>query len=98
MKTPPPPKSLSREAGALWKKLLHELGEWEESQLLILRTGLEQWDVMQLARQRVKADGELVPDRFGQLRPHPLLAEIRQFASGVRATYKLLGLDLTEVE
>ena len=98
MKIPMAPKGLSVEAQKLWGKILREMGVWEESQLWIIRTGLEQWDEMQKAKARVKKDGQMVEDRFGQSKMHPLLSVIRDNANGVRQTFKLLGLDLTEVD
>lgn len=98
MKIPTAPSGLSSEAKKLWGKILREMGEWEESQLWIVRTGLEQWDLMQAAKARVKKDGQMVADRFGQSKVHPLLSVIRDNANGVRQTYKLLGLDFMEVD
>jgi len=66
--------------------------------VVIIRTGLEQWDIMQAARARVKRDGQMVEDRFGQSKVHPLLSVIRDNANGVRQTFKLLGLDFMEVD
>lgn len=97
MKIPPPPGTLSAEAKKLWGKILEEMGSWEDSQLWVIRTGLEQWDQMQMARARVAADGQMVEDRFGQMKVHPLLSVIRDNANGVRQTFKLLGLDFIEV-
>lgn len=96
MKVPPAPGGLSPDSKKLWVKLLQEMGEWEDSQLWIVRTGLEQWDLMQQARAQVKRDGLMVADRFDQLKPHPLTSVIRDCAAGVRQTYKLLGLDLVD--
>jgi phage terminase small subunit len=59
MKTPAAPAGLSAEARKLWDKILREMGAWEDSQLWIIRTGLEQWDIMQAARARVKKDGQM---------------------------------------
>mgnify|MGYP006921409012 CR=1 FL=1 len=97
MRVPAAPKGLSAEARKLWAKILGELGEWEESQLWIVRTGLEQWDEMQAAKAQIKTDGRLVQDRFGQWKAHPLLSVFRDNANGVRQTYKLLGMDMEEV-
>lgn len=77
---------------------MQEMGAWEDSQLWIIRTGLEQWDEMQKARARVRKDGQMVEDRFGQMKVHPLLSVIRDNANGVRQTFKLLGLDFMEVD
>lgn len=98
MKIPDAPASLSADARKMWGKLLRELGEWEDSQLLIVRTGLEQWDLMQTARRQIKTDGLMLADRFGQSKVHPLTTVVRDNANGVRAMYKLLGLDLTEAD
>lgn len=98
MSIPAAPSGLSAEAKKLWAKILKEMGAWEDSQLWIIRTGLEQWDIMQAAKARVKKDGQMVEDRFGQLKMHPLLSVIRDNANGVRQTYKLLGLDFMEVD
>jgi len=95
-KIPAAPAGLSVEAKKLWAKILRELGEFEESQLWLLRTGREQWDEMQAAKAQVKADGRMVQDRFGQYKQHPLLASFKDNANGVRNTWKLLGLDLEE--
>ena len=46
---------------------------------------------------RVKKDGQMVADRFGQSKVH-LLSVIRDNTNRVRQTYKLLGLDFMEVD
>ncbi len=96
MKTPPVPPNFSADAKKLWVKLLEEMGQWEDSQLLLIRTGLEQWDMLQKARKQIRKEGLTVADRFGQHKPHPLLPVVRDCAAGVRAMYKLLGLDFIE--
>lgn len=92
--TPKAPPTLSKAAAAWWGRIIEECGGLEDSQLWILECGLLQWDAGMRFRERIAADGEMLPDRFGQLKPHPLIPQMRDAFSGVRQTFKMLNLDL----
>lgn len=69
--TPPnPPKHLSRAAKAHWRKVVASFDVTDVG-LLVLQAGLEAWDRMVEARERLAQDGAVYVDRFGAPRKHP---------------------------
>lgn len=66
----------------------------DEASLALLRTTLEAHQRSRHCREAIDKDGEAVKDRFGQLKPHPLLAAERDARSAFFAGMKSLNLDL----
>lgn len=66
----------------------------DQAGLLLLQTALEAFDRMKAAQERINADGEAVTDRFGQIKPHPLLPAERDARAQMLAALKQLNLDL----
>jgi phage terminase small subunit len=97
-KTPPPPSHLERPEKELWRELMESHCFDDAASLALLRTALEAHQRARRCREAVDRNGEAVEDRFGQLKPHPLLAAERDaraaFLSGMRA----LNLDLSGTE
>jgi hypothetical protein len=63
--------------------------------LALLRTTLEAHQRTRHCREAIDRDGEALADRFGQLKPHPLLAAERDARSAFLAGMKALNLDLS---
>jgi phage terminase small subunit len=66
----------------------------DDAGLLLLQTALEAYDRMKSAAAQIEADGETIKDRFGQLKPHPLLPTERDARAQMLAALKQLNLDL----
>lgn len=88
------PQHLSSEAQSWWDKLTAEYALDDEAGKLLLQTALEAFDRMKRAGERINADGEAVEDRFGQVKPHPLLNAERDARSQMLAALKQLNLDV----
>ena len=92
--TDKPPKHLSRGAQEGWQKLTTEYSIDDEAGKLLLQTALEAFDRMKKAAERIDKDGDAVEDRFGQVKPHPLLNAERDARSQMLAALKQLNLDI----
>ncbi|HET7675205.1 MAG TPA: hypothetical protein VFL54_06750, partial [Gammaproteobacteria bacterium] len=68
------PKHLTPEAADWWQRLTKEYDLGDDAGRLLLQTALEAFDRMRSCQAAVRRDGEMVKDRFEQLKPHPLLA------------------------
>lgn len=91
---PKPPTALSREAKRWWRELVDQYDLDDVAAELILQTALEAFDRMRRAQTIVKRDGEVVSDRFGQLRAHPGVIIERDARSAMMAALRQLNLDL----
>ena len=88
------PKHLSEEAQRWWSAIVSEYSVDDEAGKLLLQTALESFDRMKAAARRINQDGEAVEDRFGQVKPHPLLTAERDARSQMLAALKQLNLDM----
>lgn len=88
------PKSLSKETKKVWKSIVSDYAISDEAGLKILRVALEAFDRAQAARVQIDRDGLTLPDRFGTLKPHPLLSTERDNRAAFLAGLKALNLDL----
>lgn len=88
------PHHLSDEARGWWQRLTAEYALDDEAGKLLLQTSLEAFDRMKRAAERIDADGDAVEDRFGQVKPHPLLNAERDARSQMLAALKQLNLDV----
>lgn len=91
---PKAPRHLSREAKAWWRKLSSEYQLDDTAGRLLLQTALEAFDRMKAAADQIESEGATVTDRFGQAKPHPLLAAERDARSQMLAALKQLNLDV----
>lgn len=94
MKKTAPPKHLSPAAKRWWRSLTQEYAIDDQAGLLLLQTAMEAHDRMKAAAERINQDGEAIEDRFGQVKPHPLLNAERDARSQMLAALKQLNLDL----
>lgn len=88
------PTHLSKEAKAIWRKLTEEYGINDAGGTEILRTGLEAFDRAQAARASIDKVGLLVKDRFGAVKPHPLIACERDARAAYLQALKQLNMDI----
>ncbi len=93
-----PPSDLSKTSRALWKAIVSEYGLEDPAGLKILEVGLQALDRAQRCREQIDRDGELVADRFGQKKPHPLLPAERDSRAQFMAAMKALNLDLEPLQ
>lgn len=88
------PDTLSKEAAQWWDKIVYEFDITDEAGFLLLQTAMESFDRMKQCQRRIKKDGQVIHDRFKQLRVHPLLAAERGARAQMLAALKALNLDL----
>ena len=98
LQTPPPPDSISPEAGEWWTKITDEYSIDDPAGFLLLQTALESFDRMRQAQQTIAAEGATIADRFEQQKPHPLLVTERDSRSQMLQAMKLLKLDFAPGE
>ncbi len=88
------PRHFSKEAKGLWKNILSEYDIEDSAGLAILQTALEAFDRLKEAQKEIERNGMTMRDRWGQVKPNPLLPVERdsraQFLQGLKA----LNLDL----
>lgn len=94
LKTLKAPAHLSKEAAGIWKKLSDEYDIQDAGGLEILRAGLEAFDRAQAARVLIEKVGLVIKDRFGAVKPNPLIACERDARSAYLQALKQLQLDL----
>ena len=88
------PDHLSAEAQSWWHRLVEEFELEDDAARLLLQTALEAFDRMRGCQAAIRGDGAMVQDRFGQHKPHPLLAAERDSRAQMLAALKALNLDL----
>lgn len=93
-KSDTPPKQLSREAKAWWRKLCSEYALDDEAGKLFLQTALEAFDRMRQAQGVIRDEGPTIKDRFDQMKAHPLLTVERDARSQMIQALKALNLDV----
>lgn len=59
----------------------------------VLQAAAEAWDRLQEARERLRADGSYVSDRYGALKAHPALAVERDSRIAFARLVRELDLD-----
>jgi P27 family predicted phage terminase small subunit len=94
LKKSTPPKGLSAEARRWWNRIMADYEISDDAGKLLLQTALECFDRMKNCQSAIAKDGELIRDRFEQLKPHPLLPAERDARSQMLAALKQLNLDL----
>jgi P27 family predicted phage terminase small subunit len=88
------PHHLSKEAKRIWREILEGYAIDDPAGLRILRVALEAFDRAQSAREAIDKDGMILMDKFGQVKPHPLLPVERDSRAAFLAGLKALNLDL----
>jgi len=70
---PKPPEHLEPETAEWWLRAAQDF-ELEGHHERLLTGAAEAWDRAQQARRILEEEGIVVPDRFGQPKPHPAVA------------------------
>jgi P27 family predicted phage terminase small subunit len=94
MKKISPPKHLSRESRAWWRKLAEDYGIDDAGGQTLLTSAAECLDRLREAQAQIQTDGPMVTDRFGQQKAHPLLSVERDARIGLLSAMRDLHLDL----
>jgi len=68
--------------------------DFEERHLMVLSLAGQAWDRLTVIREILAVEGVRAADRFGTMKPHPLLAEERATMKTFAALLRELGLDL----
>jgi phage terminase small subunit len=92
--TPPPPPHLEPPEAQLWNDLHTEYKLRDASALALLTSTLEAHARGRKCRVAIERDGETTADRWGQVKPHPLLSAERDARAAFQAGMRLLGLDI----
>jgi P27 family predicted phage terminase small subunit len=92
--TSKPPAHLTKESKTIWREILSEYQIDDAAGYRILRTALEAFDRAQAAREAIDNQGMTIADKFGQIKPHPLLPIERDSRAAFLAGLKALNLDL----
>ena len=85
---------MSVEARSWWRKLSREYEISDEAGRLLLLMSLEAFDRLRGAQRAIKKDGVSVKDRWGQVKPHPLLTTERDARAQMLMALKQLNLDV----
>jgi phage terminase small subunit len=87
------PKGLSSEARKLWTTTA---ATWalDEPAYVLLTNACHCLDRLRVAEKAVRDAGQTFTDRFGQIKPHPSLATIRDENTTLVRILKQLGLDV----
>lgn len=92
-----PPRGLSREARRFWRAVVEEYAVDDVAGIRVLTTACEAFDRMRAAQARIRRDGQMMRDRFGQWKRHPLIDVERDARAGMLAALKGLNLDLEPI-
>lgn len=93
---PTPPEFLGKTGRNFWFKVHGDYVLQDAHHLRLLANACRALDVIEAAREQVKADGLVVKNRFGELREHPSANTERQSMQLFRQTIRELGLDIQD--
>lgn len=92
-----PPADLGATGKALWQRLVAAYKVDDEHGQTVLALACRAADREQACRRRIEKDGVAVTDKWGQTKPHPLLAAERDARGQVLAALRALALPIPEV-
>jgi P27 family predicted phage terminase small subunit len=93
-KLPAAPAHLRLETRRWWRQIVADY-ELESHHLRLFQAVCESWDEYRSATEVVRRDGQTVVDRFGQLKPHPLIAVARDARIAFYRGLRELALDVS---
>lgn len=96
MSKPKPPKHFNSEGKRMWSETIETCGELDATQLSLLQGMCEMWERKESLRADIAATGNYIVDRWGQMKPNPLLDKEAAAHRGYRDYYYRLGLDQGE--
>lgn len=91
---PPAPAHLDAQEKKIWSNVCEDYKIETNAALDILLSACENHQRARLAREQIAIDGMTVTDKFGQSKPHPLLATERDARAAWIAAIKFLGIKL----
>jgi phage terminase small subunit len=91
---PAAPKHLESPERKLWTELTEQFAFADAASVAMLQVALESHMRARRCREKIDADGEAIQDRFGQTKPHPLLAAERDARAAFLSAMRTLNLDL----
>ncbi len=94
-KAPSPPRYLNSPERKLWRELHAGFDLTDPAAVALLIAAMEAHQRSRKCRESVDHDGQTFRDRFGQVRPHPLLAAERDARAAFLAAMRALNLDVT---
>ena len=92
----PPPAHLAASEVILWKSITRDYKFDNDASLELLTVALEARARMRKCREKIDKQGEVVKDKWKQLKPHPLLLHERAARDSFLKAMRLLNLDLGE--
>lgn len=90
----PAPEHLDRPEADLWAAIVEDYRFEDAASIALLAAAMEARQRARRCREAIDRDGETINDRFGQLKPHPLLAAERDARAAFLAAMRLLNLDI----
>lgn len=93
-KTPKPPRDLSLSAKKRWKALNHEYQISDSAGIQLLSEYCYAFDRAEAARAKIRDEGSVVLDRFGQKKEHPAVATERGAVQTMLNCLRALNLDV----
>lgn len=94
-KAPQPPKDMSAEAKAEWRRVMPVLVErraLSPADIAAVERYCEATGDVKIARARIKLDGDYIENRLGELKRHPAYTTLREAAAEARRWAAELGL------
>jgi P27 family predicted phage terminase small subunit len=90
--TPAAPRHLEKPERELWKKIVVQRDFAEAAPLAVLATALDAHMRARHARETIRRDGEIILDRFGAQKKHPLIDVEATAQAQFSRAMKLLGV------
>lgn len=91
---PEPPAHLGPDGAQLWTDVAREYAITDPAGLALLGTAAECLDRIRAAQVAIKAHGECVTDRYGQVKVNPACGLEKDARNGMLAALKAMHLDL----
>lgn len=94
-RAPPPPKEMTAEAKAEWRRVMPVLVDRRSlspADLAAVERYCEATGDVKIARARIKQDGEYIKNRLDELKRHPAFTTLRESAAEARRWAAELGL------
>ena len=94
-KVPAPPKDMTKEAKAEWRRVMPVLVErrvLSGADLAAVERYCDATGDISIARARIRQDGDYVANRLGELKRHPAFATLREATAEARRWAAELGL------
>ena len=90
------PKGLSTVSRRVWDDITGEFDVHDGAGITLLEQALRALDRLTECQRIISKEGVVVKDRYGQDKPHPLLAVEKDARSGMLAAFKALDLEIDD--